>query len=167
MHKLAQTGTIFHLSMPYASSMQTLDICVRPNDDLGAIHINLYHFQVIFDSSSQLIRSISTTCFVVVQEFLLELVRMELLAGGTSSEATACEAQEEAAHNVVISIGINQHHCKTSTMLQALDCSLDQNNICIRSLSPHRQNLKLLYTILESTAPNALAFQIQRRLSTF
>ena len=82
MHKLAQTGTIFHLSIPDASSMQTLNICVRPNDDLGAIHINLYRFQVIFDSGLQLIRSISTTCLILVQELLLELGCIKLSARG-------------------------------------------------------------------------------------
>lgn len=44
MHKQAQTGTILHLPIPDAGSMQTLNICVRPNDDLDAIHIDLNCF---------------------------------------------------------------------------------------------------------------------------
>lgn len=85
MHKQAQTGAIFHLSIPDTSSMQTLDICERPNDDLGDIHSNLDRFKVIFDSGLQLIRSISTTCLVFVQELLLELGGIKLLAKGGSS----------------------------------------------------------------------------------
>ena len=44
MHKQAQTGTIFHLSILDASSVQTPKICVSPNDNLGAVHINLDRF---------------------------------------------------------------------------------------------------------------------------
>lgn len=80
MHKQAQISTILHLSIPNAGSMQTLNVCVRPNDDLSAVYVNLDRLQVIFDPKLQLIRSISTTCLVLVQKLLLELDRIELLA---------------------------------------------------------------------------------------
>ena len=122
MHKQAQISAILHLSIPNAGSMQTLNVCVRPNDDLGAVHVNLDCFQVIFDPDLQLIRGISTTCLVLVQKLLLELDRIKLLAQDPC-KAVSCKSQEEAAHNIVIGIGINQHQRKPSTILQTLDWS--------------------------------------------
>lgn len=40
MCKQAQIGTILHLSIPDAGSMQTFNVCIRPNDDLGVVRIN-------------------------------------------------------------------------------------------------------------------------------
>lgn len=138
MHKLAQTGTILHLSIPDTGSLQTLNICVSPNHNLSIVHVNLDPFEVIFDSGLQLIRSISTTCLVLVQELLLELNQMKPLAT-FSFEAVSCEAQAEVAHNVIISIGINQRQCKPSTVLQTLDWSSAQvNSVLRRDWSPSK-----------------------------
>lgn len=80
MDKQAKTGTVLHLAVLDAGSVQTLNICIRPNDDFSVLNINLNCSQVILDSGLQLIRGIPTTCLVPVQKPLLELDRIKLLA---------------------------------------------------------------------------------------